>query len=268
MPVAVVEGDLSVSVPANPPAEGAVMGASSRARKLPVAARRELEVATAIAREAVFATHATRAEALIQLAGDRVSALRMLQIYVRLHGLAEQDGQFVINRVLADIGRRVAKGRSKPVAYVEDDEPGDIIESRSLLRQIRDRLRGRVMHDLRRGVELYVGVTEVVMLKVHVKHALRFVEILQPAGETIAGAVHIYRDTLGVRYTIGELLYYFVLDRIAADHPPTPQQLEPPQPQPAERATPARARAAESASAAEPAELYNGTNRRPARVVH
>lgn len=195
------------------------MAPHSRTRKLPVAIRRDLELATAVARDAVFALHTTRAEALIKLAGDRVQPLRMLQIYTRIHALPETDADFLTNRVLADIGRRAAKvARKQPVSDEENGPASE--ESASLLRHIRERLRGRVMHDLRRGVELYAGITEVALLKVHVTHAIRFVEILQPLGETIEGALAIYRQTLAVRPGMGDMLYFFVLDRIATENPP------------------------------------------------
>jgi hypothetical protein len=193
----------------------------SRIRKLPVSVQRELELATAVARDAVFALHTARAEALIQLAGDRVRPPRMLEIYTRIHGLPETDAHFLTNRVLADIGRRVAKVPKPPPP--QSAEPSDELqedETPSLLRQIRERLRGRMMHDLRRGVELYAGITEVALLKVHVKHAMRFVEILQPLGEPIDGALEVYKQTLGVRPGTGDMLYFFVLERIAAEQPP------------------------------------------------
>jgi hypothetical protein len=202
------------------------MGSRSRARKLPAAVRRELEVAAAVAREAVFATHAARAEALIQLAGDRVSAPRMLQVYVRLHSLSEQDALYLSNRVLAEIGKRAAKARPAPAAVVDAETPSENDEPGSLIAHIRHRLRGRVLHDLRRGVELYAGVTELALLKVHVKHALRFHELLEPAGESVSGAVRAYRETLGVRASYADMLYYSVLDRLAAEQPPVPLQLE------------------------------------------
>jgi hypothetical protein len=247
------------------------MSTRTRVRRTSEAVRRDLEVAAAIAREAVFATHAARAEAMIQLAGDRVSAPRMLQIYVRLHGLPEQEAAFLTNRVLAEIGRRAAKGRAAPAAFVSSEAGEELAEPTTLLRYIRDRLRGRVMHDLRRGVELYAGVTEVVLLKVHVKHALRFTEILQPSGETISGAVKKYRETMMLRPGLGDMLYYYVLDRIAAEQPPVPMQADavesegepPPQ-------TPSRSarRADVPAPKAQP-ELYapNGRDERRARAI-
>jgi hypothetical protein len=199
------------------------MGARSRIRKLPLQVRRELELATAIAREAVFATHASRAEALILLAGDRVSAARMLQIHARLHLLSESDAHFLSNRVLADIGRRTAKQHAAAVVNaVDEDDSDDPAVQGSFFRRLRDRMRGRRLHELRRGVELYAGITEVALLKVHVKHAHRFVSILYPACSTVQEAIGTYREILDVRSSSGEVLYYLVLERMAAANPPAP----------------------------------------------
>ena len=59
--------------------------------KLTAEKRRELMVAAAVAHEAVLQTHVARAMRLIELSNNRVSVMRMLTIYTRLHNLSKMD---------------------------------------------------------------------------------------------------------------------------------------------------------------------------------
>src|SRR5262245_39167764 len=98
---------------------------------------RELQVAAAVARETILQTHVTRALELIELAGNSVSVIRMLEIYTRVALLTRVEGEVVTNRLLAVIGRRLGQAEA-PVVYVEGEE--DVPSEKRLFGTIRDRL--------------------------------------------------------------------------------------------------------------------------------
>jgi hypothetical protein len=199
------------------------MKSRSDSRRLTAAVRRQLELAGAVAREEVHELHARRAEVLVRLSADRVPAARMLEIYARLHTLPEADAAFVSTRVLATLGRRVGGSvplMAAPSAPSAPSEPAAEPEpAESLLQVLRRRLRGRVHMELRRDVELAVGATEVALLRLHTRHALRFVEILLPTGEPVSDAVHLYCEMVAVRSPSADVLSWYVLDRLAGTRP-------------------------------------------------
>lgn len=201
------------------------MGSQGKSRrKLGLAKRRELDVAAAVARDEVMQFHVASALRLIELAAGRVSAGRMVDIYVRLHGLAGAHGEVLMYSVLAVIGQRsVNAARASLVVEDEESLPRD---ARSLLRILRGRLRGRVHHDLRRAVELATGAAQVRLLEIHVKHALRFArELAETHG--ISQAAELYSVMTDVPDVMRPLLYAHVLERLAAEelnlHTPAPQ---------------------------------------------
>src|SRR5690606_33153695 len=84
--------------------------------------KRQLEVAAAVASEEVLQLHAARALELVELAGDRVTAPRMLMIYARVHQLDQTGAQAVMTRALAVLGQRAAEAGALVQAYREDEE--------------------------------------------------------------------------------------------------------------------------------------------------
>lgn len=179
--------------------------------------RRELQVCAAVARETLLQTHVARALKLIELANNRVSVMRMIAIYARLHALTDGDAEVFSNRVLALLGHRARKGQA-PAVYVEGEDETPVT-SRSFVRIVRDRLRGRRLHDLRRWVELHTGATQTALIEVHVRHALRFVEELKET-HSISDALRIYAELVEVPANMKDALYIFTLDRLAAEELP------------------------------------------------
>ena len=177
---------------------------------------RDLQVAGAVAREAMLQTHVTRALELIELAGNSVSVMRMLEIYARVTALSRTDAEVVANRLLAVIGRRIGKTET-PAVWIEGED--DMPSERRLFGAVRDRLKGRRMHDLRRLVELHSGSTQAAILDIHVRHAQRFVDALAET-HSIADALKVYAEVIEVPRTLTEALYIFVVDRIASDELP------------------------------------------------
>ena len=196
--------------------------------RLSPALRRQLEVAAAVASEDVVQMHAARALELVELANERVTAPRMLLIYARVHYLDGQTAQTIAPRVLATLGQRAVETGALVQAWREDEEEEVFGDSRSLLRVIRERLRGRIHHDLRRWIELHSGEVQVALLELHTTHALRFLQILDGECPTHA-AVDTYARMLGVRETHRTALYHNVLARLAAAELPRPRQQMAPQ---------------------------------------
>jgi hypothetical protein len=170
-----------------------------------------------VAREAVLDLHVNRAVKLIELAEGRVSAPRMLSIYLRLQSLTDAPAEMLVNRVLAALGHRGRKGIT-PSLFVEGEDEGDP-EERSFWRVVRDRLRGRVHDDLRRWVELHTGATQVALLDLHVRHALGFVRELNES-HTIESACALYGQLAEVQEKLKPAIYMFALERLSAEELP------------------------------------------------
>ena len=193
--------------------------------KLSAEKRRELMVAAAVARESLLQTHVTRALKLIELSQNRVSVLRMLSIYSRVQELSKADDEAITNRLLALLGNRARKGTQPATVYVpgEEEIPG---ERKSIVGVMRERLKGRRLHDLRRWVELHTGSTQAALLEIHVRHALRFIDELNES-HAVVDALEIYRELVEVPDNLTDALYIYVLDRLAAEELPKTQHAEP-----------------------------------------
>ncbi|HEX6062925.1 MAG TPA: hypothetical protein VFZ04_01840 [Longimicrobiales bacterium] len=173
-------------------------------------------VAAAVAHEAVLQTHVARAMRLIELSNNRVSVMRMLTIYTRLHNLSKMDVEALANRVLAVLGR--SRKSQTPAVYVEG-ESENFDDRRSIVGSMRERLRGRRLHDLRRWTELHTGSTQAALLEIHVRHALRFVHELN-ATHSIVEAIEVYEEMVGVPDIMTSALRIYVFDRLAAEELP------------------------------------------------
>jgi hypothetical protein len=189
--------------------------------KLSAEKRRELMVSAAVAREAVLQTHVARAMRLIELSGNRVSVMRMISIYTRLHDLSKMDTEALANRLLALLGRSRKTAAPTPAVYVEG-ESENFDNQRSIVGSVRDRLKGRRLHDLRRWIELHTGSTQAALIEIHVRHALRFVEDLRGSHIT-SEAVEVYEEMLEVPETMHSALRIYVLDKLAQEELPKGQ---------------------------------------------
>lgn len=184
--------------------------------KLTAEKRRELMVAAAVAREAVLQLHVARAMRLIELSGNRVSVMRMISIYTRLHDLSKTDIEALANRLLALLGK--SRKSQTPAVYVEG-ESENFDERRSIMGSVRERMRGRRLNDLRRWTDLHTGSTQAALIEIHVRHALRFIEELRPTHST-EEVVEIYLDMVEVPPNMTDALKIFVWDKLAAEELP------------------------------------------------
>jgi hypothetical protein len=185
---------------------------------LPETMRRRVELAVAVAQERLLSTHVDHALRLIQLVGDQASFAGTLGIYTRMLRLSDDESRVITTRAMAILGEQVIESRdgggawndaaTEPVAAEDDGS------SRSFLRSMRQRLRGRVREDLRRWVELAAARTEVAILDTHVENAANFVDLLEQE-QAASESVELYLDALEVRESVAEITYYMVLSRIA-----------------------------------------------------
>jgi hypothetical protein len=169
--------------------------------------RAGLVMAAAVAREAVIDLHVERALDLIRLGDGSVSALRMLDIYIRLLSLSGITREVVANRALAALG---AEAGQTPLLYSSDDD----VEP-SVWRLLRRRLRGRVHYELRYAVELHTGITHAALLELHVEHARRFIEQVGDR-QHLSDACLLYTSLVNVPLSLRPILYPLVLARISA----------------------------------------------------
>jgi hypothetical protein len=193
-----------------------------------VAKRRELEIAAAVAREKVVQFHVTSALRLIGLAAGRVPPVRMLEIHLRLHRIGGPEAELLAYRVLAAIGETATANTAR--LFIQGEiEPQE--ESTSLWRVIRDRLRGRVHHDLRRWVELATGAAQAGLIDIHVQHAVRFAKELTET-HSVTQAAGVYADMVDMATALRPAFLIRLCDRLAAEElprsaTPAPQERQP-----------------------------------------
>ncbi len=179
------------------------------------AMRRRVELAVAVAQERLLSTHVGYVLRLIRLVGEQVPFETALNMYTRLLRLSEDEARNITTRALATLGERATATEAWPelVTQAEVDQAQEK-GSRSFVKQIRMRLRGRVNDDLRRWVELSAARTEVAVLSAHVDNALGFVELLEK-DMPFTEAVELYLEALDVRDSVAEVAYYMALARLA-----------------------------------------------------
>jgi hypothetical protein len=190
-------------------------------RDLSEAMRRRVELAIAVAQERLLSTHVDHALRLIQLVGEQVPFENALGIYTRLLRLSDDEARVITTRALAILGEQVADSPDKwPEPATPEPTPAPEDDSRrSLLKNMRQRLRGRVKDDLRRWVELAAARTEVAVLNTHVENARNFIELLEKESSA-QDSVELYLDALEVRESVAEVTYYLALARIAEEELP------------------------------------------------
>jgi hypothetical protein len=191
-----------------------------RPRKLPAPTRARLDIAAAAAQESVTQLHVERALDFVQLADGRVSAARMLDIYLRLQALPSALRTIVRNRTLATLGRG-GGGSDEPFAGADADgaQLPDEDDPPSVWRTVKRRLRGRVNAELRRAVELHTGRTQRLLLETHVRQARDFIDVLGRE-QPVDAACARYGELVHVPPVLAAVLYALVLDRLAVEEMP------------------------------------------------
>lgn len=170
-------------------------------RSLTDETREQLDLAAAVATEAVQDAHVRFALELLDEGGDRVPVERLLDAYARLLHLTDDEQRQLTDRVYGALGRDPEAAR------------GTRLQSRrSVVHRAATRLRGRVHPRLRTWLERHAARATLSVLDLHAEHALRFVVILldhRPPEE----AARLYAERLGLRPTGAEMVRLQVLAR-------------------------------------------------------
>ena len=200
--------------------------------------RRRVELAIAVAQERLLNTHVEHALRLIRLVGNQVPFENALGIYTRLLRLSDDEARVITTRALATLGEQAARSEVWPELVTKAEAAEDANATpRTFIRNMRQRMRGRVKDDLRDWVELSAAKTEVAILETHVDNALSFVDLLKDENP-FSESVELYFDALEVRESMAEIAYYVALSRIADQQLPAVAEL-PPQRTAGESAAPA-----------------------------
>jgi hypothetical protein len=155
-----------------------------------------LRIAAAVAAEQVLEEHATSALELVREGGDRAPVENLLEAYGRLHYLHEEHQRQLRERVFAALGRdHGAAGPDQGLAA-----------PRSPFSRLGRRLRGRVHHELREWVARHTARVQLALIDLHVRHALKFVRILDGHAETTE-ALETYSRMLRLRQTVAEIVH-------------------------------------------------------------
>lgn len=183
---------------------------------VPVPLRRQAQLLNALARERLVDVHLKYAMEFVDRASGTLDPERTLEIYARLHHLRGQDADHIFQKVLVALGRRTSL---KPFVHEEPAEPILAETPRTVLGQIRRRLRGRANHELREWVEYHTGRAETELLWTHVENARQFVDLLEPF-LGLGGAVTRYADDLDIPPSRTEIIYYLMLAAASVEAPP------------------------------------------------
>lgn len=164
-------------------------------RRQPREVVERLRIAAAVAAEQALEEHVASALEVVAEGADRAPVERLLEAYGRLHYLSEEQRQQLRDRVLAALGRDPST----------TDPHNGLAGPRSPFQRLARRLRGRVHHDLREWVERHSARVELSLIDLHVRHAMKFVRILDGHAST-GEALDTYARMLRLRQTVAEIV--------------------------------------------------------------
>jgi hypothetical protein len=199
-------------------------------RPLPEHVRRRLEVATAMAWEAVVETHVVNARQFVQLLAGRMEMEDALARYLREMDLSATIWQAVNTRVL--VALEDEEQREPPTAL---PLPESAAEQGDGWRRFRPDLmvRGviekqRRSDEAERWVELLLARAEEGLILTHVDNAITFAALLEGT-VPYARAISYYLDAVSLVGGRAQAVFQRTMARLADAHLPTPAP-RPPQP--------------------------------------
>ncbi len=163
-------------------------------------ARRQLDIALAVAAQRAQDVHVRQALELVTHAHGRVGMARALEIYGRIHGLAAEVERVLTTRVFAALGQ----------ADLRPD--GSAAAGGGLLALVRRRLGGRRDVELRRWVEFHKGRTDRELVDVHVDAVARVHAVL--SARSVADAVDWYAEATRLSGAMRDNVYLAALARL------------------------------------------------------
>lgn len=204
---------------------------AKNARRLPDAVRRRLEVATAMAWEALVDAHTTHALDFLALLESRVSMQEALTRYLREMGIIEPMSTAVRTKVLVALedaesaGRRVQLHGTEEAPEAEDERAEEEDEQEgwrrftpgALVRGVRERASSRDETD--KLILLSTARAEEAVINTHVDNAITFAALLdQWVG--LDGAVQEYIRLIGLGGGRAQAVFQRTMARLAEVHLP------------------------------------------------
>src|SRR5688572_6219826 len=196
-------------------------------RRLSDSARHRIEVATAMAWEALVEAHIQEALGFIALFEDRLTLEEALNRYIREMDMADAMGAAVRTRVLVTIedeGPDALPSVPLRDADVEDEEQEQDEQEGwrrfrpdVVMRGVMERQRGR--EEIERMVELAIARSEENIIKIHVDNAITFAALLEDSG-ALSRAVEQYISALNVVGGRGQAVLQRTMARLADVHLP------------------------------------------------
>lgn len=187
-------------------------------QRLPADVRRRLELTVAAAIEARSDAHAQQALGLVAVLAGRAPFDEAVERYIDVMGLAATEAESVRNRALA------ALGDSDLLDHLTHapERAGWRLDWRyatplGAVRFVRRQLRRNAEEDL--WMELAAARAEEAVMRVHIRHALAFVQILGHIAPPTR-AVTLYLDELSVPSVRARHVYQRVLARVAEQELP------------------------------------------------
>jgi hypothetical protein len=199
-------------------------------RRLPESLRHRVEVATAMAWEALVDTHVQQALEFITLFEGRMHLEEALTRYVREMDVSETMASAVRTRVLITfedeaetieqqpLPIRAAEDGTEDAAPVDEDRwkrfRPDVVMKGVIQRQ-------RRQEEIERTVELAIARAEEVVIHTHVDNAIGFAALLEDTGSLSRG-VEQYIDSLNIVGGRGQAVLQRTMAKLADVHlPPT-----------------------------------------------
>ncbi|MGQ0814245.1 MAG: hypothetical protein ACT4O1_07240 [Gemmatimonadota bacterium] len=194
-------------------------------RRLSDALRHRVEVATAMAWEALVEAHIGQALAFIALFDDRMSLEDALNRYIREMDMGETMGAAVRTRVLVtvqDTQVELVSAVQIGTAVDTDEDAGQEAGWRRfrpdvVMRGVIERQRNR--EETERLVELAIARAEEEVIKTHVDNAITFAALLEDSG-ALSRAVEQYISALNVVGGRGQAVLQRTMARLADVHLP------------------------------------------------
>lgn len=205
-------------------------------RRLNDSARHRVEVATAMAWEALVESHIAQALEFIALFEDRMELEDALNRYIREMDMGETMGAAVRTRVLVtleddepDVQRPPVSlrtddaddGEEDPDADEDDDEGWRRFRPDVVMRGVLERQRSR--DEIERLIELAIARAEEEVIKTHVDNAITFAALLEDSG-ALSRAVQQYISALNVVGGRGQAVLQRTMARLADVHLPRMQR--------------------------------------------
>lgn len=197
-------------------------------RRLPETVRHRIEVAAAMAWEALVETHSTQAREFVALFEEHLPLDEALTRYVRDMDLSETMVSAVRTRVLvaiedAQVGRSAESLTLRPDAELV--EPGDDERWRRfrpdvMMRGVLERQKKN--EEVERLVELAIARAEEEVIKTHVDNAITFAALLDEFGPLSRGVEH-YIAAMNVVGGRGQAVLQRTMARLADVHLPAPR---------------------------------------------